>query len=260
MKVYIMTDMEGISGIHNVEYTRPGSARYEEGRRLLTRDVNAAIAGCFDGGADEVYACDAHGGADHFLMEEIDPRAVVDHIAAGHWWGRLDETFGACMIVGAHAKAGTMNAFLDHTQSSESWYDFSINGKSVGETGQWACMAGAFDVPVVMLAGDKAACVEAKELLGDIETVAVKEAVGRSRAVCIAPEAARKMVRKAAARSLKLVKKIRPWRPKPPLELVLKLTRSDHADSVAYHPGTERVDARTIRRVVEGPLNIFDIF
>ncbi|HUW57338.1 MAG TPA: M55 family metallopeptidase [Planctomycetota bacterium] len=260
MKVYIMTDMEGISGIHRVEYVQRGSDRYAEGRKLLTADVNACIAGCFDGGATEVVAADAHGGGDHFLMEEIDERAVIDHIGNGRWCGCLDESFDAAMVVGQHAMAGTLNGFLDHTQSSTSWYEFTINGKAVGELGQFACQSGAFDVPVVLVTGDKAATEEATELLGAIEVAAVKEGVGRNLATCLAPQKAHKLIREAAARALKLVGKIKPWKPRTPIEVVLRLNRSDYADGIALRPGNERLDARTLRRVVDHPLHIFDIF
>ena len=255
-----MTDMEGISGIHRVEYVQRGSDRYEEGRKLLTGDVNAAIAGCCDGGATEVVVRDGHGGGDHFLMDEIDERAVIDHGGAGRWCGCLDESFDVVMMVGMHAMAGTLNGFLDHTQSSKSWYEYTINGRAVGELGQFACMAGAFDVPVVMVSGDKAATEEATELLGAIEVVAVKDGVGRSVATCLAPRKARQLIGEAAGRALKLAGKIKPWKPQTPIEVILKLNRSDYADGIALRRGNERLDARTIRRVVDDPLHIFDIF
>ncbi len=156
VKIYIMTDMEGVSGIAREDYTIPTNPTYQEGRRLLTADVNACIAGCFDGGATEVVARDAHWAGDNFLTEEIDPRATVDHGARGLWWGCLDRSFDAVMVVGQHAMAGTVDAFLDHTQSSKDWYEFRINGRLMGELGQCAAMAGHFGVPGVMRAGDRA--------------------------------------------------------------------------------------------------------
>ncbi len=259
MKIYIMTDMEGISGIHRAEYVQRGSDRYAEGRALLTADANAAIEGCFSGGATEVHICDAHGGGDHFLMDEIDSRAIITHTSYGRWWATLEETFDGVMIVGQHAMAGTRNGFLDQTQSSTSWYEFSINGRAVGEIGQLACIAGGFGVPVVMVAGDYAATVEAKKLLGPIETASVKTGAGRSAAICLSPEKGRELIRTAATRAMGRIGEIEPWKPTTPLEVVLKLTRSDHADGIAFRAGNERIDARTIRRVIDDPVHIFDI-
>jgi len=88
----------------------------------------------------------------------------------------------------------------------------------------------------------------------------VKEGVGRNLATCLAPQKAHKLIREAAARALKLVGKIKPWKPRPPIEVVLRLNRSDYADGIALRPGNERLDARTLRRVVDHPLHIFDIF
>jgi len=260
MKVYIFTDMEGVSGIHRVEFAQRGTDRYEEGRKLMTADANAAIAGCFDGGATEVVVRDWHANGDNFVMEEMDARAVIDHGGEGAWWGCLDESFDAVLIVGMHAMAGTMNAFLDHTQNSGSWYEYLLNGRAVGETGQIACLAGGFDKPVVMVSGDKAATEEATQLLGPIEVAAVKEGTGRGYAVCLAPKKARELIRQAACRSLKLAKKIKPWKPKLPIEVVLKLNRTDTADTIAFRPGNERVDSRTVRRVVNEASRILEIF
>jgi D-amino peptidase len=61
-KVLMITDMEGVSGIFDIElqcepYKSP---RWEESRKLLTGEVNAAADGLFDGGATEVIVWDGH--------------------------------------------------------------------------------------------------------------------------------------------------------------------------------------------------------
>ena len=75
MKVYICTDMEGISGIVVKEQVFPDMKRYEEGRRLLSREVNAAIGACFEAGAADVLVNDGHGAGFNFVLDEMDPRA-----------------------------------------------------------------------------------------------------------------------------------------------------------------------------------------
>ncbi len=258
MKIYIMSDMEGVSGIARPEYTDPANAKYTEGRALLTADVNAAISGCFNGGATEVVARDAHSVGDNFLSAEIDARAIIDHGGRGQWWGALDRTFDAVMIVGQHAMAGTIDAFLDHTQSSTQWYEFRINGKLTGEIGQFAAMAGHFGVPVVMLSGDRAATEEAQKLLGPIEVASVKYGIGRQSAVCLAPKKAHALIHDAAARAVKLAGRIKPYRPRMPMELTVRFTRADYADECAFRPGNVRLDARTVRRTVKDALHMFE--
>ncbi len=62
VKIYILCDMEGTSGIWRREQVDSSSPHYKQGQELLMADVNAAIEGAFEGGATEVIACDTHGG------------------------------------------------------------------------------------------------------------------------------------------------------------------------------------------------------
>ncbi|GAH84289.1 unnamed protein product, partial [marine sediment metagenome] len=121
MKIYILTDMEGISGIGRREMVMAdeGGQHYQYGRKCLTEDINAAVAGAFDGGATDVVVNDGHGGGRHLILEEADPRALYERPVSGyHLMPSLDESFDGLFVVGAHAMAGTIDAFLDHTQSS----------------------------------------------------------------------------------------------------------------------------------------------
>lgn len=43
MKVYISTDMEGVTGVPGQDDVIPGRLRSERFRKLLTAEVNAAI-------------------------------------------------------------------------------------------------------------------------------------------------------------------------------------------------------------------------
>ena len=252
MKVYIITDMEGISGIRKQEQVQRDQPEYQPARRLLGGDINAAIAGAFEGGATEVVVNDGHGGGFNLIIEEMDPRAVYETPNTGlDMLPALDESFDAMFCVGYHAMAGTLNGFLDHTQSSASWFDFRINGRRVGELGQNGFWAGHYQVPIVLVTGDQAACDEAREFFGDIETVAVKQGIGRQRARCLHPERAQALIREAATRAMALRERIPPLKADLPATIQLEYYRSDMADSVAMRPGTRRVDARTVERVVD---------
>ena len=157
MKIFIITDLEGISGIGTHQQVMDTDL---ETRKLLMQDTNAAIRGAFDGGATEVYVEDGHGGGGNFIMELLDPRAIyADEVECKT--NAHQKSADAIMMIGAHAMAGTQNAFLDHTQSSIAWHDFTINGRKHGEVGQAAIFAGAFGIPMIMVSGDLAACAEA---------------------------------------------------------------------------------------------------
>lgn len=47
MKIYIVADGEGISGVVSSDEMHPTGSRFEEFRKLMTMDANAAIDGAF---------------------------------------------------------------------------------------------------------------------------------------------------------------------------------------------------------------------
>ena len=172
MRIFIISDMEGVGGVLNLyDWCIPTGRRNAAGCRFLTEEVNAAVAGFFAGGADEVIVYDGHGASGSILSEELDPRAALQR-------GRMDfpvmnKQIDALAFVGQHAKAGTANAHLAHTQTEEA-IDFRINGVSLGEFGQSAYSFNEIGVPTIFIAGDLAATCEARELIPSIVTAAVK--------------------------------------------------------------------------------------
>jgi D-amino peptidase len=219
-------------------------------------DLNAAIDGAFAGGATHVTVLDSHGGGNNFILELLDKRAENDTRPNKKWWGILDDSFQGTFFIGAHAMSGTQNAFLDHTQSSLTWHDYSINGRRMGELAQWAVVAGNWNVPMLMVSGDETACAEARNFFNPVETAAVKRAKGRNRAELANLDESRKRIREAARRAVSLVGKGRPLIPIKPMEMTLEYNRADYCDAAAAKPGIERLDARTIRWVTSEPLGI----
>jgi D-amino peptidase len=218
MKIYLMTDMEGVTGVVNSpDWCIPGGRYYEDGKTLLTLETNAAIEGFFEAGASEVHVVDGHGhGGINPLL--LDRRACyIRHFLRPDPYPLfLDETYDAIAWVGQHAKAGTEYAHLAHT-GSFNVLDYSINGISVGEFGQVALCGAAFGVRSIFGAGDEAFTMEAKQLVGGIETVSVKKGLApgtgdecdadayRDRniaALHIHPEVARERIREGARRAL----------------------------------------------------------
>ncbi len=101
MKIYIMTDMEGVAGVlSSVDYCDPGARYYEVGRELTTLETNAAIEGALAAGADDFLVVDGHGAG------AIDP--VKLHPAARLFAGRpmgypfgCDRGFDAAFVIGS---------------------------------------------------------------------------------------------------------------------------------------------------------------
>ena len=65
MKVYIQVDFEGIAGMIEwddyITDTRAAHEKRTRLRRILTDEVNAAVLGARDAGADEILVWDSHG-------------------------------------------------------------------------------------------------------------------------------------------------------------------------------------------------------
>ena len=262
MNIFIMTDLEGITGVDSVEAVEAekGSKENIAASENLMSDANAAIAGFFDGGATRVYITDGHGNGDNFIPEKLDKRARVLSVAQ---WSKAVASgeIDAYAEIGMHAMAGTGNAFLDHTQIPLQWFDYQINGRSYGEFGIATAFGGIYGVPSIMVSGDAAACEEAKSFVGDIETAIVKHAVGRNRAVSLPANEARERIYRAAKNAVGLVGKIDPYRFLQPAEIRLTLQRTDCCDSLLERSkDAERVDGRTLRKYVSKAESYFDFF
>jgi len=247
MKIYILADMEGISGIRMIEQVQRDSVEYPSACKLMMDDLNVAIDAAFDGGATQVVACDTHNGGGQVKVEEMDPRATYETPNAGLMMPSLDESFAGLVLLGHHARAGTLNAFLDHTISSASWFEFRINDLAVGEIGIEAAYAGQFGVPVIAVTGDEAAAAEARALLGDVECAIVKTGIGRNRACCVSITEAHKRVREAVSKSVSDARRFLPWKPEMPATIELTVCRSDMADLYEGRPRIKRVGPRTLR-------------
>jgi len=259
MRIYILCDMEGTSGIWRREQTDSSSPHYQQGRELLMADVNAAIQGCYQGGATDLVVCDTHGGGPNFLIEKMDPRPWYETPSEFSPLPSIDESFDGLILMCHHAMAGTQNGFLDHTQSSMHWFDYKINGESYGEIGQETAYAGHFGVPLIMVTGDGTACAETQRQFPGAVAVAVKRALSRNRACCMHPEKARELIRQGAAEAVKKAKTLKPFKPTLPITLELTYYRTDMADGAAARPGNERIGPRTVRRVVPSAKEVLQI-
>lgn len=218
-KIYLMTDLEGVAGVRDAEqWCVPEGRYYDLARKFLTEEVNAAVEGFFAGGATEIVVADGHGcGA--VDIDRLNYRAQLERGWPKGWPGPTlsGGGFDAVAWVGQHAKAGTPNAHLAHTQSWN-YLDLSINGAAIGEFGQLALSAGELGVRSIFASGDKALTEEAQKLAPGIETVCVKRGTtpgsgdemtaqqyGRrnTAAIHLQPMKARMLIRAGAERAIR---------------------------------------------------------
>lgn len=259
MKIYISTDLEGISGVCVFEQTRDRtSPHYEHARHLLMADISAAVQGCLDGGAKEIVVSDGHGGGFNFVPDEMHPGALyftgVDRPGTAC---AFDDSFDGAILLGYHAMNGTATGVLHHTQSSKAECKYWYNGRESGEIAQSAIVFGHFGVPVVMVTGDDATCAEARDFLGkEVVTVSVKRGYSRQCAVLVPPQRAHKMIRAGAKKAMRHVKKCKPYKIDFPAEGRLQLGTKELADQKKPNL-SKRVDDVTFVATFESPLDIY---
>jgi D-amino peptidase len=249
MKILIATDMEGITGVTTWDQVTPGRAEYARFRKQMTEDVNAALRGAFDAGADEVIIADGHWNGSNILIEELDPRARLNTGSPSPFsmMQGIDESVDGVMFVGYHARNGSPNAILDHTWSSRTVANVWLNDILTGEYGLNAAVAGHFGVPVIMVSGDQTACAQVTELLGDVETAVVKQASGRFAAECLAPQVTQDMICLSAERAVQRLAKgdvPEPFVLDTPITVTVEFFTSDMADRATRIPFTKREGTR----------------
>ncbi len=260
MKILIAVDMEGITGVVNWNHVDPKHAEYARFRRLMTADVNAAVRGAFEGGATEVIVSDGHDNGMNILIEELDGRARLNTgspspLSMVQSVNQAD----AVMFVGYHARAGTLDAVLCHT-----WTDVItnvwLNGRPCGEIGFNASVAGFFGAPLLMIAGDQAACAEAAEWVPGVCPVVVKVASGRYAAQCLPPEQTQAAILTAAREAVQEFaqgKGPRPLETPAPVTGRVEFANAAQADNAARVPGAKRVDGRTVEISAENVVEAY---
>lgn len=249
MKVFVSVDMEGITGVVAQPQVVEGSPLYDQARRLMVGDVNAATEGAAAGGATDILVNDGHNHMLNLDLSGLDSRARL-LLGENKPLLQMEGVRGCDMafFVGYHSMAGSERATLDHSYWNSLVHSLEINGEAMGELEFNALLAGSYGVPVVLVTGDQATCETATAFIGDsLETAIVKRAVGRQAAVCDHPDITKGRIQDAAERAVRKGSSARPRIVEPPVELRLRFQRSDMADQAAVLPDTKRVDARSVQ-------------
>lgn len=259
MRIVIFCDMEGVSGIVSWEQVNGSHPSYEDGRRLYTAEVNAAVRGARAGGATEITVVDCHGAGGGFLFKSFLPDQLEGgaQYVLGHPWARYTEAFTqgcvAILFVGAHAMAGTPDGVLCHTVSSETWHHAWINSVRVGESGILAAIAGCWDVPAIFVAGDTATCHEVTALLGEgVVTAAVKTGLGRFSARTMAPRDACLLIEQRVAQAISTPGAWpAAYKPQAPVTLKVEVATPDRLNDFIGRTGVVVEDERLVSSTAE---------
>ena len=258
MRVHIISDMEGVAGIVRGTQTNAGEPLYEEGRKLYTEEINAAVRGAKKAGAKEIVVMDHHGAGQAYSFNSLIPDLLdpaCEYVVQSSWTeytAFLEEGCDASLLVGMHAMAGTPDGVLSHTVSGREWRSLRFNGVLVGETGINAALCGNWNCPVVLVTGDEATCREATALLGEgLTTVAVKKGIGRASARNVAPLRARELIEEGARKALKNPEAVKPYEPGRPAEIAVEFISPSEVDKYAGRQGVEVTGTESV--VSRGP-------
>jgi len=255
LKIYVNTDLEGISGVFNFTQTREkGSPENLLACEYFMGDLDAVIQGLRDGGADEIVVLDGHGN-----------QAVVPHLmspGATYITGRprpgagnlslLDSSFSAMVMIGFHAMNGTPDGVLCHTQSSKTENRYWYNDVESGELVQNAVIAGYYGVPLVMVTGDDATCREAHRFFGDkIVTVSTKRGLEREAAQLYPFEETRQALYEGAKRAISVISDCKPYS----LQFPVKAKKQQ----LVQEAGSTEFKLVTKEKIITDALHIIDI-
>ena len=264
MRIWISVDMEGIAGVSRGAETAPFQPGWERSCRLMTAEVNAAVEGALEGGAQEIVVNDGHWHGNNLLLEELNP---VVEVVGGH--GRalamaegMGPNFDAAFFVGYHASAGTQDAVLDHTYADPAQVmEVRLNGRPQSEGSLNAYVCGAFDCPLALFTGDSAAVSQMHDFCLEIEGVVVKEAAGRESAQALHPVAAQERIRTGARRALERLSSIPALVPPDQRSnFEVDFQSVALADSCLRVPGVRRLGSRTVAFGSSDYLEAFRLF
>ncbi|MEU8535868.1 M55 family metallopeptidase [Streptomyces parvulus] len=247
MKILISADMEGATGVTWPADVLPGTPQWERCRSMFTSDVNAAVLGFFDGGADEVLVNEAHWSMRNLLLERLDERTEMltgRHKALSMVEGVQHGDVDGIAFIGYHTGAG-MEGVLAHTYLANQITGVWLNDVRASEGLLNAHVVAEYGVPVVLVTGDDLACEDALGYAPEARKVAVKDHVSRYAAVCRTPARTAADIRAAARDAAALAVRYEPVRGGP-FTVALEFDAEHLAAASTVVPGVARVGERKV--------------
>ncbi|MEZ5275193.1 MAG: M55 family metallopeptidase [Opitutaceae bacterium] len=251
-KIFVGTDMEGCAGVVSFQdQSYPTGRYYDQGKRIVTAEINAAVDGMLETGVEDILVWDGHG-AGAIWFEDLHSAAKLLHGRPSPTRAVLDSVvsdYEACVMLGQHAMAGIQMSNQNHTQSSQTIDYYKLNGQLIGEIAQFALYMGDLGLPLIFLCGEEAACREAEALVPGIVTASVKKGLGRGSAISVSAREAHRRIREGIRKAVENHRDhpIAPLVWDGPFVLEKRFFHTDNADAAAGQAGAERVDGQTVR-------------
>ncbi|WP_026580679.1 M55 family metallopeptidase [Bacillus sp. J33] len=248
MKLYLSVDMEGITGLADHTHVNSSKHNYERSRVIMTDEANYVVTTAFEEGCSEVIVNDSHSKMNNLLIERMHPETqlITGDVKPYSMVQGLDSSFSGAMFVGYHARA-SMRGVMSHSMIFGVRHMY-INDHAIGEMGFNAYVAGYHGVPILMVAGDDQAALEAEKLIPNVTTAVVKETISRSAVKSLTPAKAGQLLREKAAEALKKKDLVKPLDPPDNPVLRIEFANYGQAEWAALMPGAEIEENTTIVR------------
>ena len=218
-KIFIETDLEGVSGVYKFAQTRETTTTLAlKAREYFMGDLAAVVRGLRAGGATEILVLDNHGNG-ALVPDLMPPGAKYVTGQPRSWLCGLDDSFAGVVMFGHHAMMGTKDGVLHHTQNSRGENRYWYNGVESGELAQIAIIAGHYGVAPIMVTGDEATCREAHQFFGpDCVTVATKKGIAREAAILYPFSETRRALYEGAKRAMAAIPQCKTYRVEAPIK------------------------------------------
>ena len=263
MRVFISVDMEGMPFIASGEHLHVKGALFSEARKIATKITLWCAEAFRREGFEEVIVADSHG-----PMITLDVENLPEYVKLTRGFPRPlsmitgGEKVDAVVFLGYHSKAGTPRSNFDHTYSSATIDSVEINGIPASEFLLNAYVAGHFNKPVILVAGDQALLEDdvAKYAPWSVRVV-LKES--HSRFACTSPslEKIRKELEKAVAEASEKFKKgeMKALKAAYPVEVKIRFLGTEMADIAELLPIIERIDGKTVKYTAKDIVEAYKI-
>jgi len=252
MNLYILVDLEGISGVYTKDQVLPDAPRASEGRLMMTEDVNVCVDAAKEAGVDKIYVRDCHGTSCTVIYEKLSDNAdyyICGYMGEERYIG-LDDC-DAVILLGYHAMAGTAGATLEHTFNSTNIQNYWLNGKKIGEAEIDALGVGELGKPVIMVSGDNKLCEEVHAFLPKTVTCEVKRGMTWGGAMLLPKGKAHKKLAECTKEAIRRFKDIPLHSRQKPYTLRVELIERGILPFTAGDPRVKILDGRTYELTVD---------
>jgi len=253
MKVFISADIEGIAGVVSWDQTLRDGRGYAQACQWMTDEVRVACDAALEYGAERIIVADSHLPRENINIDQL-PDAVEIVRAGprphGMVHGIESDQFDILLCLGFHTGAHE-NGILNHTCNGAGFYEIRLNGEVADELDIYARVAGQFGAPVGLVTGDTVPCESALTRFPDIETAAVKTAIGRMSGTCMSPSKALELIAQRTRAALEKAASITPSRLEGPIDLEIDFKWHHPVEVLSFLRPFEARGAQTIGFIAE---------